>query len=422
MGFKSFSSLSVICLLMASSCIPQKATTGSKLLSEGGSASVAAQPLSVSNNVAPTADVGVSKVVAGTQHSCALQSGKISCWGLNKHGQIGNGESGVIENMTDPLTGSNYTVRVALAPFAIFNGEVSDLALGFEHTCVIKNEELFCWGSNEYGQLGINPASTDSKEKIFPRPVSILTGVKQVAAQGRWTCVVAKSQLLCFGTRLVNEGSGVVPKLISRTPKIMISSDVASVSVSANHACAVLTSGGSKCFGMNAMGEVGIGDASGMDVLLPGDVFSDGVSAVSLANGRSCFLRTGVPYCAGASLGDRAVDASGGGWKVASPTPYAATFWNSLEGIRKISASGTAISASGDLFYGSYFHSNGAPQKIALGVIDFNYSESDLGGCMMFRNHDVKCWGPNLFGQLGTGKRSAEEFSVFKAQDALLPK
>lgn len=422
MGFKLFSSLSMSCLLLASSCVSQKGTTASTLLSEGAAAPIALQPLSVVNNIAPLSDVGVSKVVAGSQHSCALQSGKLSCWGLNKHGQIGNGESGVIDNVPDPLTGSSYTVRVVLAPNVVFPADASDLAIGFEHTCAIKNEELFCWGSNEYGQLGINPAPLDTSEKIFPRPVSILNGVKQVAAHGRWTCAVANSQLLCFGTRLVNEGGGLVPKLVSRVPKAFITNGVVSVSMSANHVCAVLTSGGMKCFGMNVMGEVGVGDDSGADVLVPSDVFPDGVSSVSLADGRSCVLRAGQPYCAGASLGDRAVDATAGGWKVASPTPYAAVFWNSLQGVRKISGSGTAISWSGDLFYGSYFHSNGTPQKVALGVIDFSFSERDLGGCMMFRNHDVKCWGPNLFGQLGTGKRSVEEFSIFRAQDARLPK
>ena len=57
------------------------------------------------------------------------------------------------------------------------------------------------------------------------------------------------------------------------------------------------------------------------------------------------------------------------------------------------------------------------PGSVALGVAQFGYSETDSVGCMMFRNHAVKCWGPNLFGQLGTGRRSAEEIPIFQARD-----
>lgn len=423
MGFKSVLLLSSILLVLSSSCVSQKGSGANKLLSEGSTASDAVQPLSVPNNFAPTPDRGVSKVASSTQHACALQSGKVSCWGLNKNGQIGDGNSGVIEGVQDPITGTAYTVKVALTPAVVFSADVSDLAVGFEHSCAIKSEELFCWGSNEYGQLGINPVPADSADITFSRPVSILRNVKQVAARGRWTMVVSNTQqLLGFGTRLVLENGLLVPKLLSKTPRVLITSGVASVSMSANHACAIMTSGALKCFGMNGMGEVGNGDTSGSDVANPVEVFADGVSAVNLSDNRSCSMRSGMPFCSGASLGDREVDEIAGGWRVASPTPYAAVFWNRLNGLRKLSASGAAIATTGDLYYGSYFHSSGVAQKVALGVMDFAFAEADAGGCMMFQNHDVKCWGSNRFGQLGTGRRSTEDFTIFKAVDVRIPR
>jgi alpha-tubulin suppressor-like RCC1 family protein len=398
-------------------CVSQSSSSSGKLLTEGKSASadVTAAPLTVPNNVAPANDSGVSKVVAGLQHVCAIRAGELTCWGLNKTGQIGNGDSGQVDGKADPLTGSTYTAKFALTPYSVFPDGVSDVALGYEHTCAIRNGELFCWGSNQYGQIGQGTANTG----VSSRPVSILTGAKQVAAHGRWTCVVSTTgQLACFGTRLVLTGAGAAtPKLISAAPKVLMASGVSSVSLSANHGCVVMTSGALQCFGQNAMGEVGNGLADGADVANPFEVFSIGTSSVITTDSRTCAVVYGAMKCFGASLGDREIDRTAGGWKVATPTPYDAVFWNGVGPGLQSSASGAVLASSGDLAYGSFFNAGGAVQKVALGAIQFTYSETDLEGCMMFRNHAVKCWGSNTFGQLGSGSRSQDEPTIFQARD-----
>ena len=402
--------------LLGAGCVSQKdSSSSSKLLSEGKFSPDFSAPLTVPNNVAPANDFGTSKVVSGTQHACAIRSGKLSCWGLNKHGQIGNGDSGVTNGQTDPLTGSTYLVKVVLTPYEVFPSGVTDVALGYEHTCAIKNEELFCWGSNAYGQTAGGAVNTG----IHSRPVSVLTGVKQVSARGRWTCAVSNTgQLACFGTRLIQAADGTVaPQLISSTVKIMISSGVQSVSLSTNHGCVVLTSGSLKCFGMNQMGEIGNGLADGVDVPAPFEVFSSGATSVSVSDNRSCAVISGGIKCFGASLGDREIDRKAGAWKVATPSAYDAVFWTGVAPGMEISSSGTVLGDDGILLYGSFFHATGVPQKTALGVSQFNYSESELAGCMMFRNHAVKCWGSNVFGQLGVGVRSVADFTIFQARD-----
>jgi alpha-tubulin suppressor-like RCC1 family protein len=420
MGFFRFKSpqfLAAVALAAtASGCVSPSGENGkSKMLSEGSSAApdVVVAPLTVPNNVAPAGDVGVSKVVAGLQHACAIRSGSLSCWGLNKHGQIGNGSSGVVAGQPDSMTGSAYTVKVALTPYEVFSRDVSDVALGYEHTCAIKGEELFCWGSNEFGQLGLGSTNIG----VNPRPVSILRDVKQVAARGRWTCAVVGESLVCFGTRLVKVDASQVPKLISSTPKVVIASGVQSVSLSTNHGCVVRTSGALECFGANAMGEVGNGLSDGADVSTPFQVLASGVSSVSVTDSRSCAVVGSMIKCFGASLGDREIDRLAGAWRAPTPTAYDAVFWNGIGPGLEVSASGTVLSSAGELFYGSFFHGSGAAQKVALGVSNFGYSETDSVGCMMFRNHAVKCWGSNLFGQLGTGSRSKEELTIFKARD-----
>jgi hypothetical protein len=414
-GFTRHIALLVAFAAMGTSCVQTTQKPATKLLSEGKTSDGTLTPLTVPNNVAPSGDSGVSKVAAGLQHACAIRSGKLTCWGLNKHGQIGNGDSGVIDGQRDPLTGSTYTVKVALTPYAVFSDSVTDIALGYEHTCAVRGDELFCWGSNEFGQLGNGTSSA-----IVSRPISIIaSGVKQVAARGRWTCAVVNSTLQCFGTRLVKVGADLVPKRISSTPKTLIAANVKSVSMSANHACVVLLSGSLQCFGMNMSGEIGNGLSDGADVVAPYEVFSSGATSAALTDGRSVAVVDGILKAFGTSLGDREIDRTAGGWRVVNPTPYDSVFWNGVAPGLQVSASGTVLASSGDLLYGSFFHSSGTAQKVAIGVANFGYSETDLVGCMMFRNHAVKCWGPNLFGQLGMGRRSAEEFSIFKAQDAL---
>ncbi|MBS1964075.1 MAG: hypothetical protein JST04_17820 [Bdellovibrionales bacterium] len=408
-------SLVTALVLFGTGCVSQK-ESGAKLLSEGKTASDVSSsgPLTVPNNVAPANDSGVSKVVPGLQHACAIRSGRLSCWGLNKHGQIGNGDSGVFDGQPDPLTGTSYTVKVVLSPFEIFADGVSDVALGYEHTCAIRNGELFCWGSNEFGQIA-GGASTG----ITSSPVSVLQGVRQVAAHGRWTCAVSSAgQLLCFGTRLVRAADGTVsPARVSSTPKVILSANVLEVSMSANHACARLSGGSVRCFGMNAMGEIGNGASDGVDVGAPYEVFPSGATSVVVSDNRSCAVVSGMFKCFGASLGDREIDRTAGAWRAPTPSPYDAVFWNGLAPGLEVSSSGTVIGSNGDLLYGSFFHADGAAQKVALGVAQFAYSETDSVGCMMFRNHAVKCWGPNLFGQLGTGRRASEEFPIFQARD-----
>jgi alpha-tubulin suppressor-like RCC1 family protein len=400
--------------LLGAGCVSQTGSSGSKLLSEGKTAADVAAPLTVPNNVAPANDTGVSKVVAGLQHACAIRSGKLSCWGLNKHGQIGNGDSGVIAGQVDPINGAAYTVKVAVTPYEVFASGVTDVALGFEHTCAIQNDELFCWGSNEVGQIG-----QGSMTGIISHPVSLMTGVKQVSAHGRWTCVVTTSGALsCFGTRLVKAADGTVsPKLISNVPKVMIPMGVSAVSLSSNHGCVLLGGGAVQCFGQNQMGEVGNGLGDGADVALPFEVFPSGATSVTVTDSRSCTVISGGVKCFGASLGDREVDRTAGAWKAPTPTPYDAVFWNGIAPGLEISSSGTVLNGGGDLLYGSFFHAGGAAQKVALGVIQFTYSETDLNGCMMFRNHAVKCWGSNTFGQAGIGRRSSDDFTVFQARD-----
>jgi cysteine-rich repeat protein len=87
-----------------------------------------------------------SAIAAGYLHTCALlEGGMMRCWGSSDSGQLGNGDEEFV-GLTD--------VPVARDPVTL-SGPVKSIACGAAHTCVVfEDQQVGCWGSNEYGQLG----------------------------------------------------------------------------------------------------------------------------------------------------------------------------------------------------------------------------------------------------------------------------
>lgn len=92
-------------------------------------------------------DQGATAITAGNHHTCALVRGGVQCWGDNEFGQVGNG-----------ITGGQYD-----APVDVLGLEqgVTALSAGSNHTCAVtESGSVWCWGSNDQGQLGINTGQT----------------------------------------------------------------------------------------------------------------------------------------------------------------------------------------------------------------------------------------------------------------------
>lgn len=99
---------------------------------------------------------GVSGVDAGWGgHSCAAADDGQYCWGDGEAGQIGDGTYGA--------------GALAASPVRVIESQVSDLAVGFEHSCAVETDgQLHCWGSNHHGQLGVG---SDVDQSAEPRRV-----------------------------------------------------------------------------------------------------------------------------------------------------------------------------------------------------------------------------------------------------------
>ncbi|MFI5099186.1 MAG: RCC1 domain-containing protein [Actinomycetes bacterium] len=81
-----------------------------------------------------------------------------------------------------------------------FSGVVQ-AAAGDDFTCAVRTDRtVWCWGANEYGQLG--DSTTDSRE--LPVQVQDLAGVVQVTAGGVHACAVRSDRTVwCWGSKLL---------------------------------------------------------------------------------------------------------------------------------------------------------------------------------------------------------------------------
>ena len=90
-----------------------------------------------------------AELKAGGSHTCARTSaGEVYCWGRNDdYGQLGIGTTGGEYGTPQKVKG--------VGGVGFLSGAV-ELSAGLNHTCArISAGEVYCWGRNHRGQLGI---------------------------------------------------------------------------------------------------------------------------------------------------------------------------------------------------------------------------------------------------------------------------
>ncbi|MCX7556568.1 hypothetical protein OS187_06990 [Xanthomonadaceae bacterium JHOS43] len=253
----------------------------------------------------------VQMLAAGVDHTCALVAGAVRCWGSNQYRQLGApGDLGPHPPVGVNLPGSttmisagdrhtcalNSAGRVScwgMVPFVgsggvpgtladLVSGIVS-IAAGGDHNCALTHTGVVrCWGSNGSGQFGYH--GDDSPYQTVP--VSGLSpGVQALSAGAEHTCMRSTTgRIECWGRS--NYGQGGDPGPVGYAG---LGSGVQSVSAGGFHNCVVID-GTARCWGNNALGQ--LGDGTMVNAYVPVDVIGlgGGVQAVVSGNTHSCAL------------------------------------------------------------------------------------------------------------------------------------
>ena len=253
-------------------------------LNNSGQLGVGTGTASSSLSVAVPNLSNVVSLVAGTAHTCARQSnGTVRCWGLNDSGQIGDGNAASPRFTPVAVSGLTDAVKIAA---------------GASHTCALRGGGIMsCWGGNGQGELGNGNVAT---RQDTPSNVVDITEVTDIAAGRRFTCAVrSRGQLLCWGDNdLGQTGSNTRTNAVVR-PAATIQMDqnggfkpAIDIVAGRTHACASLLDPIFivECWGANDLGQLGIGSASPSEAA-PRAV-SGVVGSLEIATGRghSCAL------------------------------------------------------------------------------------------------------------------------------------
>lgn len=97
-------------------------------------------------------DIAVSRFAPG--HACGIRANKLFCWGDNMYGQLGDGST----------VASPTPKEVVVAGVTAW----TQVTTGVHQTCALTSQsDLYCWGLNGYGELGIgNTTNQSTPQKV----------------------------------------------------------------------------------------------------------------------------------------------------------------------------------------------------------------------------------------------------------------
>jgi alpha-tubulin suppressor-like RCC1 family protein len=243
------------------------------------------------------------------------------------------------------------------------------ISAGATHTCAVKNAKAYCWGQNNYGQLG-NGTTIDSN---IPVEVKNLSGVAAVMGGENFSCAVtSEGKAYCWGNNadaaLGNDqrgGISNVPVAVALDKKVKL------LSSNGLNACALTQTNEVYCWGWSALGELGDaseGNPSNRPVLVTLPGVSGTLTSLASSWHHHCAMNdAGKEWCWGdqrnGRLGDGVNDSS---------------------------------------------HIRAAPKEILVSGNVKAIGNYGAGGCSVLKDGSAKCWGTNENSQLGQGASSGE--------------
>ena len=172
------------------------------------------QNVQITSHLSGTGTVPV-QMSANGDHTCATnQIGQLFCWGHKNNGQLGIGTAVNLGDEPSEMSASLAPINLGAGRYPV------KISTGFFHTCAILDDgSVRCWGWNNSGQLGLGT----SNQTVGDQPNQM--------------------------------GSNLLPVNLGTNLK------ATSIVAGYAHTCAILSTGGVKCWGLNVQGQLGLGDS-----------------------------------------------------------------------------------------------------------------------------------------------------------------
>ena len=318
-------------------------------------------------------------------------------------------------------------------------------AAGNAHSCALEDGKAYCWGENDYGQLG-DGSTADSSVPVAVDASGVLAGkaLVEISAGGGGgldTCALdAAGAAFCWGANIDGglgggnngNGSSSVPVAV-QTSGALAGKILTQISTGSLGACVLDAAGAAYCWGDNDFGELGDGKAASSSV--PVAVDTRGVLAgktltqISAGFEDTCALAAaGTAYCWGDNYYWELGDGRGGANGDASSVPVAVDTRGVLAGkaLAQISAGwwyACAVDTAGAAYcwgegaLGSNTGGSSVPVAVdTSGVLAgkrMAQISAGLGAtCSLDRAGAAFCWGDNDYGELGDGTTAGSSVPV----------
>ncbi len=133
--------------------------------------------------------------IASGGSNCSIANGVLYCWGANDYGQLGTGD-------ISPRTTPTPVARGAGQVFQ--NLRVTQVSTGTSHICAVASGDLYCWGRNADGELGVGYASAyETAPKLVGGALLGREVTKVSTSAGtsinHYTCAIADGRVFCWG-------------------------------------------------------------------------------------------------------------------------------------------------------------------------------------------------------------------------------
>lgn len=333
--------------------------------------------------------------------------------------------------------------------------EFVELALGADHSCARRaNGEVWCWGSNYYGQLGDNrmrhedcrAGGVGERIDCSPVPVQVRVGpaaflqdATQIASDGGYgTCALRESgEVWCWGFEPIERERGGERQKRFVAERIEDFGGVTQVT-GWEPTCVLQESGDVVCYGINGAGELGVGDQvenRRLDAARPVMGLADAIEVAAWGHfgGVVCARTAEAVYCWGSDRdgqvgdGEAATDTCMTGGTMGGDFPCSKTASQvlgdgdlPLEDVAQLTVGSAHVCAlrSGDEA-GSVdcWGDNRAGQLGQPADVDYHIRATEVTGlagvaqvdagsrftCARMIDGTAQCWGFNHNGQLGDG-------------------